>query len=154
MKKLGFHPIGIDQSIELAQLAQKHSGCQVIHGDYRTYDFTGFQCKGIMFSASLVHTPYDHVGTAVNNALKAIESKGFIYISLKKGQGPMTDNSQRQFYLWENGDALMLFESIGLKLIDFRESASLRLQHETWLSYTLYFENMDSLDVSDVGMKA
>lgn len=141
LKNSGFRPVGIEQSFELAQLARKFSQCDVIHGDYRTYDFTGFRCKGILFSASLVHTPYEKVGSAVMNACKAFETRGFLYISLKKGQGPLIDRDQRQFYLWEHGDAQMLFESIGLQLIDFRESESLRLRPERWLSYTLYYEH-------------
>lgn len=144
LKQLGFHPIGVEQSLTLANMAREHSGCDVIHGNYQTCDFTGFQCKGILFSASLVHMPYDQVGESVKHVLNAIDSSGFIYISLKKGQGPMIDDEQRQFYLWEHGDAQMLFESIGLTLIDYRETESLRLQSQNWLSYTLYYERTSS----------
>lgn len=152
LKNMGFQPVGFERSPELARLAQAHSGCQVIQGDYCTFDFSSFAVKGILFSASLVHLPHDQVEMAIVNALQAMKQGGFVYISLKKGHGIRIDKNRRIFYLWEDGDVRMLFDIIGLDLIDFQETLSVADTGETWLSYCLRYEQK-SINVYDVDKK-
>ena len=40
LKKRGFSVTGFEKSPELAGLARKNSGCQVIEGDFISYDFS------------------------------------------------------------------------------------------------------------------
>ncbi|MBU1168651.1 MAG: class I SAM-dependent methyltransferase [Proteobacteria bacterium] len=140
LKTKGFQPTGVEKSRELARLARDYSGCHVIEGDYRTFDFSGIYAKGILFSASLVHVPHIQVEAAIQNTLRALKNGGFVYISLKKGQGIKYDLDQRIFYLWEDGDARMLFDALGLKTLYFQESVSVRNTEEIWLSYSMSYE--------------
>ena len=46
LKKNGFRPIGLERSEGLAELARKHSGCDVIIEDYEKYDFSTIKVCG------------------------------------------------------------------------------------------------------------
>jgi SAM-dependent methyltransferase len=54
LKKLGFKATGFERSPSLADLAGKNAGCDVIEGDFETYDFSNIQSDAVLFSGSLV----------------------------------------------------------------------------------------------------
>ena len=43
MKKRGFDVIGFDRSPALAELARGNAACEVIEGDFETYDFSSMR---------------------------------------------------------------------------------------------------------------
>jgi SAM-dependent methyltransferase len=140
LKTMGFRPIGFERSPVLAQMARDHSGCPVVEGDFESYDFFSFQVNALLFSASLVHIPHTRVGSVLDNALYALAGQGTVYISLKEGEGVSYDGDSRRFFLWKDGDIRMIFKELGLMVVDFRSTRSVRGADETWLSYTLYFD--------------
>jgi SAM-dependent methyltransferase len=140
LKHLGLKPLGFERSPVLAQMARDHSGCPVIEGDFLSFDFSTLQVSALLFSASLVHLPHPQVEAVLDNALYALDNQGLVYVSLKKGQGVSYDRDSRRFFLWTDGDLRMLFSELGLDILDFRTSPSIRGTQETWLSYTLHFD--------------
>lgn len=140
LKTMGFKPIGFERSPVLAQMARDHAGCQVVEGDFLTYDFSSIHVNALLFSASLVHLSHPRVESVLDNALYALDGNGVVYISLKEGDGVSYDGDRRRFFLWKDGDLRMLFSELGLVILDSRKTRSVRGTDETWLSYTLHFD--------------
>ena len=140
LKNSGFKPVGFEKSPVLAQMARDYSGCPVVEGDFLSYDFTKFSVHALLFSASLVHLPYNGVYNALDNALYALKDRGFVYLSLKEGCGMKRDSESRQFFLWHDSDLRKLFGEMGLVMMDYQKTPSVRGTEETWLSYTLHFD--------------
>ena len=67
LKKRGFKVIGFDSSPGLASLAGKNASCEVIEGDFETFDFSGLQADGLLFSGSLVHIEHDKLASLLEN---------------------------------------------------------------------------------------
>ena len=55
MKKHGFEVIGFERSPGLAELAREITGCEIIEGDYETYDFSSIRSR--IFHESILLQP-------------------------------------------------------------------------------------------------
>ena len=137
MKKKGFDVIGFDRSSGLIELARENAGCEVIEGDFETYDFSAISVDAIMLIGALVHIPYDRFSDVFKNIIFALSEFGKILIALKEGTGTRTDTEGRTFYLWEDEKARAIFDSLGFKVCDFSRSASKTGSGEIWLGYVL-----------------
>ena len=136
LKKLGFKVIGFERSPALADLAGRNAGCEVIEGDFETFDFSGLQADGLLFAGSLVHIEHDTLASLLENITNATRAK-IIYVSLKQGAGLKTGADGRTFYLWYDKDLRKLFEKLGFQVIDSSTSASLVDSKDIWLGYVL-----------------
>jgi SAM-dependent methyltransferase len=105
MKKRGFDVIGFERSYGLAELARDNVGCEVIQGDFETYDFSSIFVDAIMLVGALVHVPHERFSEVFKNITASISRRGNVLITLKEGQGDRTDADKRIFYLWEDSKA-------------------------------------------------
>ena len=136
LKKRGFSVIGLERSPGLADLAGKNAGCDVIEGDFETYDFSNIQPDAILFSGSLVHIEHDRLSSLIEKIADQTGASA-IYLSLKEGAGVKSAADGRTFYLWDDGALRRLFEKVGFHVIDFSKSASLVDPKDMWLGYVL-----------------
>jgi len=137
MKKKGFDVIGFERSPGLAELARDNVGCEVIQGDFETYDFSTILADGIMAIGGLVHVPHERFSDVFQNITSAIPGNGSVLITLKEGSGDRTDSDGRIFYLWEDPKARELFDTLKFKVCDFSTSVSKTGSDDFWLSYVL-----------------
>jgi len=137
MKKRGFEVIGFERSSELAELAGENVGCEVIEGDFETYDFSAILVDAVMLIGALVHVPHERFSEVFKNITSAIPKNGSVLITLKEGSGDRTDADGRIFYLWEDPKARELFDTLGFKVCDFSTSVSKTGSDDFWLSYVL-----------------
>jgi len=137
MKKRGFDVIGFERSPGLAELARKNAGCEVIEGDFETYDFSRLSVDAILFVGALVHLPYERFKTVFQNICNCLRKQGKIFISMKEGNGYFKDNHGRIFYLWQNDDLRRIFHELGYKVIDFNRQVSIVRDSDLWLGYVL-----------------
>ncbi len=86
MKDRGFAPTGFEKSPGLAALARKHSGCEVIEGDFETFDFAALSFDAILASGAFVHVPHARLAHVIENVARALSPGGWFYISLKKDE--------------------------------------------------------------------
>ncbi len=155
LKKRGFRPTGFEKSEGLAKLARKHSGCDVIEGDFETYDFLSLSFDAVVLSGSLVHVPHEKLPVVFRNIVNALRHKGvhvhgmsctlcysgnYVYASFKKGKGTKTDAKGRRFYLWHDGDLRKIFADSGFSVLNFSESKSVVNSKDLWLGYVLIKE--------------
>jgi len=137
MKKKGFNVIGLDRSSGLVKLARENAGCEVIEGDFETYDFSAISADAIMLIGALVHIPYDRFSELFKNTIRSLSDFGIILITLKEGTGTLTDEEGRTFYLWQDEKARAIFYNLGFKVCDFSRSLSKTGSGEVWLGYVL-----------------
>ena len=137
MKNRGFDVIGFERSPGLAELARENAGCEVIEGDFETYDFSSILVDAVKLVGAMVHTPHERFADVFENITSALYKHGNVLITLKEGSGSRTDSDSRVFYLWQDKKARELFESLGFKVSDFAKSVSKTGSGEIWMSYVL-----------------
>ena len=141
LKKQGFHVTGFEYSAGLASLARKHSGCEVIEGDFETYDFSNLCFDAILASGSLVHIPHNNLTTVLKNILKAFNQNSiqahYMYISLKAGTDVKKDSQNRTFYLWDKKTLKQIFADLGFNVIEISKSRSVKNSKDLWLGYVI-----------------
>ena len=137
MKNRGFEVIGFEQSPGLAKLARDNADCEVIEGDFETYDFSTIFVDAVMLVGALVHVPHERFSEVFKNISVLIPRRGNVLITLKQGQGDRTDADNRTFYLWEDPKAREMFDTLGFKVCDFSTSVSKTGRDDFWLSYVL-----------------
>jgi SAM-dependent methyltransferase len=137
MKKRGFDVIGFERSDGLAELARDNVGCEVIQGDFETYDFSSIFVDAIMLVGAMVHVPRERFSEVFKNITASISRRGNVLTTLKQGSRDRTDADNRIFYLWEDPKARELFDTLGFKVCDFFTSVSKTGSGDVWMSYVL-----------------
>ena len=137
MKNKGFDVIGFERSPGLADLARENAGCEILEGDFETYDFSEMQVDAVMLAGALVHLPKERFSNVFENITSALTDHGHALITLKEGLGEKTDSEGRTFYLWQDLEAREFFESLGFKVCNFSKSVSKTGSGEVWMSYAL-----------------
>jgi SAM-dependent methyltransferase len=137
MKKRGFDVIGFERSPGLAELVRENVGCEVIEGDFETYDFSSIFVDAIMLVGALVHVPHERFSKVFENITTAISDNGSVLITLKQGSGDLTDTDGRTFSLWEDKNTREVFDALGFKVCDFSTSVSKTGSGDFWMSYVL-----------------
>ena len=137
MKKHGFEVIGFERSPGLAELAREITGCEIIEGDYETYDFSSILVDSVMLVGVMVHVPRERFSNVFKNITSAIPDNGLVLTTLKEGSGDITYPDGRIFYLWEDPKAREMFDTLGFKVCDFSSSISKTGTGDVWMSYIL-----------------
>ena len=136
LKERGFKVTGFERSEGLAKLARKNSGCEVIEGDFETFDFSPLSFDAVIASGSLVHIPHEKLPAIFQNITKCMSS-AIVYISLKEGTGLKTDDEGRRFYRWSDEELRKLFSKVEFSVINFSRSKSAVNSKDVWLGYAL-----------------
>jgi SAM-dependent methyltransferase len=141
LKKQGFHVTGFEHSSGLVNLARNHSGCEVIEGDFETYNFSHLCFDAILASGSLVHVPHNNLKTVLENILQALNQDSiharYMYISLKAGTGVKKDSQNRMFYLWDDETLKQIFYDLEFNIINISKSLSVKNSKDLWLGYVI-----------------
>jgi len=133
----GFKVFGFERSPGLADLARENVGCEIIEGDFETYDFSRLSVDAVMLVGALVHLPHSKVPEVLNSISKALKDDGNMLLSLKKGSGNISNYHGRVFYLWNDGELRDLFEDLGLEVIDYSQQSSMIGTDDVWIGYVL-----------------
>ena len=151
LKKHGYLVTGFERSKGLAGLARENTGCEVVPGDFRTFDFSGMAMDAVVMTGVLVHLPYPDLPGVFQNIIRALAdrpgkpvsghanhgSASLVSISLKEGDGIYRDSDGRTFYLWQDRELRKIFTGCGFTVLDFRRRPSALNTAETWLGYLL-----------------
>jgi hypothetical protein len=62
--------MGFERSPELAGLARKSAGCEVLEGDFISYDFSQIRADAVILIGALVHFPHSDFATVLLNILR------------------------------------------------------------------------------------
>ena len=138
LKQRGFNIIGFERSPGLAELAKKHSGCQIIEDDFEQYDFSGLSVDAIILVGALVHVPHNKFQSALENIVRGLKQKGYVLVTMKENMNVPPDlSSERVFYLWHDRDLRDIFDNLNLIIVDFSRQESKIRATDVWLGYVL-----------------
>ncbi len=137
MKERGFDVIGFERSPSLAELARDNAECEVIEGDFETYDFSLIFVDAVMLVGALIHVPHERFSKVFESITSVVSKHGCVLITLKEGSGSRTDPDNRVFYLWEDQKAQEMFETLGFKVRAFSKAVSKTGSGDVWMSYVL-----------------
>lgn len=142
LSQQGFFPTGLEYSPNLARLAQIHSGCPVITGDYSRFDFEKLLAfDALLLIGALVHQPHSALADLLHSFSQALNSGGYLLISMKEGNGTQALDDGRQFTLWSRLDIEQVYTKCGLHIIDFNRQISKLRSEDIWLSHILRIGN-------------
>ena len=133
----GYDVIGLERSRGLAGLARTHTACRIIEADFETYDFTKLSADALLMIGTLVHLPQPKFSKTLKAICRALKNHGFLLITMKQGNGTVTDPDGRQFYLWQDENLRNVFQSQNLSVTDFFRQPSIINPDESWLGYLL-----------------
>ena len=120
----GFRVEGFERSPELAAVSRIASGCKVTEGDFETFDFSRFSVHGLLMSGALVHLPRDRFPDVLASVSRAIRPAGSAYLSLKAGDGELTDPHGRFFTLWSKAEVEAVFRKLGFRVMAYKRQVS------------------------------
>ena len=133
----GFHVIGLDRSLQLAELAKANSSAPVIVADFEAFDFSRFSADAVILIGALVHLSPESFNAAFQNIAAAVKNGGYILLTLKEGKGSKIDVNGRVFFYWDAEILDEYFIGSGMHRIEFFRQVSLVDPNDIWLTYLL-----------------
>lgn len=137
LKEQGFKVTGFERSEGLAVLARKHTGCEIIEGDFEVFDFSKKKFDAVLLSGALVHIPHRRLEVVFLSIVRALGKGGKVLISLKEGRESSMDQYGRIFYLWQDRNLRDVFSRHDFRVLDFHRGVSKVNEKDRWLSYVL-----------------
>jgi SAM-dependent methyltransferase len=136
-RERSYSVVGFEKPKGMVQLARKNAGCEVIEGDFKTYDFSRLSMDAILLVGALVHLPYEQFKPVFENISTCLNDTGKILVTLKEGSGLFEDEDGRVFYLWQDNDLREIFAELGYEILEFNRQVSLVRESDIWLGYVL-----------------
>lgn len=133
----GYPGTGFEYSPGLARLARKYCGCEIIEGDFTTFDFSMLQVQALLLVGALVHVEHAAFPSVLKHLLTPLISGGHVLLTLKQGEGVRSHDDGRVFVLWEDVRLRPIFTRLGLDVVDFRTQISSLRPDDIWLGYVL-----------------
>jgi 2-polyprenyl-3-methyl-5-hydroxy-6-metoxy-1,4-benzoquinol methylase len=137
LQKRGYNVIGLERSSGLAHLARHHTGSRIIEADFETFNFAELSADALLLIGALVHLPHPKLTEVLEAICQAVKNFGFLLITMKQGEGSVTDPDGRRFYLWQDEDMRQVYETLKLSVIDFFIQPSKINPDDIWLGYLL-----------------
>lgn len=140
LRHKGMRVTGFERSAGLAVLARRHAGCDIIEGDFNTYDFQALSVDAILLCGALVHVPHHDLASVMANILRALDPdspRRIVYLSLKEGRGADVDDRGRMFYFWQDDALRSVFASRDMRILDWQRSSAADGGGNVWLGYVL-----------------
>jgi SAM-dependent methyltransferase len=137
LKNRGFQPTGFERSPRLADLARRHSKCDVIEGDFCLFDFSTIRFDALLLVGALVHLPRPQVRTVLSGILQALKPGGLVLLTLKEGRGENRQHDGRVFVQWMGPALETVFSGLNLTVRDHSRQISKIRPTDIWLGYLL-----------------
>jgi SAM-dependent methyltransferase len=137
LKQHGYNPTGFEVTSKLAELARKHSGCNVIEGDFRNYDFSSLKFDCLISIGAFVHLDNNELPPVIDSLKRMLLPNGLFLITLKQGDGYSESKDGRVFTLWRDEKLRQIFQNVNLAVVDFSVQTSRLRSEDVWLGYLL-----------------
>jgi SAM-dependent methyltransferase len=109
-RRLGHHATGLEGSAQLAAMARRHSGCEVLEQNFVRLDLPLERFDGLFANASLFHVPAQELPRVLRQLHAALKPNGVLFSSNPRGDGQEGWNGDRYgaFHDWESWRAYMV----------------------------------------------
>ena len=101
-KACGHHATGLEGSPQLAAIARRHSGCEVLEQSFLDLDLPGRNFDGVFANAVLFHIPSQELPRVLHELNATLKPGGVLFSSNPRGNGQEGWNGDRYgvFHDW------------------------------------------------------
>ncbi len=92
---LGHEAVGLEGSEKFAEMAQNHSGCEVIQQNFLDMDLPESRFHGAFANASLFHVPSEHLPDVLGKIWCSLKPGGVLFCSNPRGDNETRLNGER-----------------------------------------------------------
>jgi SAM-dependent methyltransferase len=100
-RSLGHTAVGLDGSARFVELAQRNSGCEVLHQDFLHLSLPAARFDGIFANASLFHVPSRALREVLCALRSALKPRGVLFSSNPRGHDEEGFQGERYGCFWE-----------------------------------------------------
>jgi SAM-dependent methyltransferase len=102
-RRLGHRATGLEGSAELAAMARRHSGCEVLEQNFLQLDLPGERFDGVFANAALFHIPRQELPRILRQLHATLKPHGVLFSSNPRGNGQEGWSGDRYgaFHEWE-----------------------------------------------------
>jgi len=134
-RQLGHHATGLEGSAQLAAMARRHSGCEVLEQNFLRLDLPGEHFDGVFANAVLFHIPRQELPRILRQLHAALKPNGVLFSSNPRGDGQEGWNGDRYgaFHDWDSWRAYMVAAGF-LELTHYYRPPGLPRHQQPWLA--------------------
>jgi len=81
--------------------------------------------------------PHIKLQSVFKHITSVLSESAKVLITLKEGQGTLTDKHGRTFYLWQESELRPIFNKLGFIVLDFTTQISKIQTNDIWLGFVL-----------------
>lgn len=118
LRAAGLHPVGLDTSPALVEIARQTSGGHAQVGDIRHPPFAPAYFEGVWAMASLLHLERGETTGALEALSTVLVPGGVLFASVKRGAGRVSDKLGRWFTLHDEKGWEHHLREAGLQVIE------------------------------------
>jgi SAM-dependent methyltransferase len=134
-RQLGHRATGLEGSAQLAAMARRYSGCEVLEQNFLRLDLPGARFDGVFANAVLFHIPRQELPRILRQLHAALKPNGVLFSSNPRGDGREGWSGDRYgaFHDWESWRAYMLAAGF-LELTHYYRPPGLPRDQQPWLA--------------------
>ena len=132
---LGHHATGLEGSHELAAMARRHSGCEVLEQSFLALDLPAEHFDGVFANAALFHVPGQELPRVLRELNAALKPRGVLFASNPRGQGEEGWSGERYgaYHDWEAWRDLLSAAGFA-ELTHYYRPAGVPREQQPWLA--------------------
>lgn len=134
-KALGHHVTGLEGSAQLAALARKHSGCEVLEQNFLHLDLPSARFDGVFANAVLFHVPSQALPGVLKTLHVTLKPGGVLFCSNPHGDGQEVWNGDRYGAFYDLQSWRNYVTSAGfIELTHYYRPPGLPREQQPWLA--------------------
>ena len=134
-RQLGHHATGLEGSAQLAAMARRHSGCEVLEQNFLRLDLPGEHFDGVFANAVLFHIPRQELPRILRQLHATLKPNGVLFSSNPRGDGQEGWSGDRYgaFHDWESWRTHMVAAGF-VELTHYYRPPGLPRDQQPWLA--------------------
>jgi len=134
-RQLGHRATGLEGSAQLAAMARRHSGCEVLEQNFLRLDLPGARFDGVFANAVLFHIPGQELPRILRQLHATLKPNGVLFSSNPRGDGQEGWSGDRYgaFHDWESWRAHMTAAGFA-ELTHYYRPPGLPRNQQPWLA--------------------
>jgi len=134
-KKLGHDPVGLDGTLNFVHMAEKYTGCKVLHQDFTSLDLPPSAFNGVFANASLFHVPKDIINEVLDTIFVTLNVGGVLFSSNPRGNDEESYSNGRYGSYYSENEWLNLVRFAGFTLLDqYYRPKGLPREQQRWFA--------------------
>lgn len=135
LRQLGHHPVGLEGTRALAEMARRHSACEVWQQNFLDLDLPDGRFDGIFANASLFHIPRPELPRVLRQLHATLKPNGVLFASNPRGSNNEGVQGTRYGAYYDLDTWRTYLSAAGYQEIEhYYRPPGLPLEQQTWLA--------------------